>query len=776
MAEAADSQGMGPSPARRWLRRTAALLVGAPLIAGLLSGTAATAAAHATAAAVPHKVPLSRTVQVTLDSMAPSAPVKSDTLTISGTVTNTGRQAVTSAHVGLRVGQRLNGRTGIDEAAQRGGVSPGLDGVEVDKYTVKFPKLAPGISRDFTLSVPVAKLGLDGDGVYALGVSVSGQTASQPYEQVLGGQRTFLPWQPEAVDGKKSQLTYLWPLMSSTHLTAQTGSDEQQTPVFADDELAAELAPGGRLERMVALGDELPVTWVIDPDLLATVDAMTRNYRVKSGDTDVPGSNQDVAKEWLGKLEDAVQGQKVVALPFADPDLASLAHRGKDVSGSLSHLQGATEVAEKTVETILHVTPSVDFAWPVQGAVDPSIVDVATSAGAHNVIARSDSLRETGGLAYSPSAARPIGGGTTAVVSDARLSTAFEGDMSRAGTSTLAVQEFLAQTLAITLQDTEKQRSIVVAPQRMPSASQAQTMASAVRALSAQRWTQPLDLTAAASVKPDARATARVPSSSSYPGSLRRQELPVQAFQDMKSTQGTLDKFRVVLTAPDRVVTPFGNAINREMSTSWRDDREGAVIYRAGVQSYLDGLTGEVRLIQKSTATMSGRSATLAVTVQNQLVQPVGNLVLRLEPSNPSRLKVTTNEDANGGQPVKIDGGHSQSVKFTATANANGPVQVTARLYTQDGTPYGDPMEFTVKVSEITPTVMLVIAGGVLLLVLAGIRMYTHRKRSTALKETGEADAAEAADGDDPGQPSDPTPDTGPESGASPGTGEKVEH
>lgn len=625
----------------------------------------------------------------------------------------------------------------------------------------------------------MSKLGLGGDGVYQLGVSLSGQTANQQYEQVLGIQRTFLPWQPEAVDGKKSQLTYMWPLMSSTHLTAQTGSDEQQTPVFADDALAAELAPGGRLERMVSLGGQLPVTWVIDPDLLATVDAMTRNYRVKSGDTDVPGTNQDVAKQWLGELEDAVQGEKVVALPFADPDLASLAHRGKDVSGSLSHLQGATEVAEKTVETILHVTPSVDFTWPVEGAVDPSIVDVATSAGAHNVIARSDSLRETGGLLYSPSAARPIGGGTTAVVSDARLSTAFEGDMSRAGNSTPAVQEFLAQTLAITLQDTEKQRSIVVAPQRMPTASQAQTMASAIRALSTQRWTEPLDLTAAATAKPDARATARVPGSSSYPGSLREQELPVQAFQDMKSTQGTLDKFKVILTAPDRVVTPFGNAVNREMSTSWRGDREGAVIYRAGVQSYLDGLTGEVRLIQKSTATMSGRSATLAVTVQNQLVQPVGNLVLRLEPSNPSRLKVTTNEDANGGQPVKIDGGHSQSVKFTATANANGPVQVTARLYTQDGTPYGDPMEFTVKVSEITPTVMLVIAGGVLLLVLAGIRMYTQRKRSTARKaagETGEGDGAEADGGDDPEQPSDPTPDTGPESGASPGTGEKVEH
>ncbi|MEE1743017.1 ATPase, T2SS/T4P/T4SS family, partial [Streptomyces sp. JV184] len=46
----------------------------------------------------------------------------------------------------------------------------------------------------------------------------------------------------------------------------------------------------------------------------------------------------------------------------------------------------------------------------------------------------------------------------------------------------------------------------------------------------------------------------------------------------------------------------------------------------------------------------------------------------------------------------------SQSVKFDAAANVNGQVQMTAQLYTEDGTPYGDEMTFTVKVSELTPT------------------------------------------------------------------------
>ncbi|MCZ7459243.1 DUF6049 family protein [Streptomyces sp. WMMC940] len=772
MAEAAEFQGMAPSPARRWLRRAAALLAGTPLLAGLL---------YLPTAPVTHAADRASdadTVDVTLNSLSPSVPVKDDTLTISGTVTNKGKKTITDAEVDLRVGPRMSGRPDIDEASKATGYSPEADAKALGgPYSVKIDRLATGISEDFTLTVPVSKLKLDAAGVYQLGVSLSGQAAGE-YDQVLGIERTFLPWQPESVD-KRTQLTFLWPLISTTHLSAETGSDEQQTPVFENDALAAELAPGGRLEQLVSLGSQLPITWVIDPDLLATVDAMTRNYEVRTetGDT-VPGRSQAVAKQWLSSLEQAVQDRQVVALPFADPDLASLAHRGKDVSGSLSHLQPATAVAETTVETVLHVKPSTDFAWPVEGAVDPSIVDVATSAGAHNIIARSDSLKETGSVSYTPSAARPIGGGTTAVVADARLSKAFYGDLSKAGTSTLAVQQFLAQSLALTHQAPDAQRSIVVAPQRMPTAGQAQTMAKALQGLAGQRWTQPLDLIAAAEAKPDPDATTRVPASSQYPKNLRARELPVQTFQDIKSTQETLDNFKIILTSPDRVVTPFGNAINREMSTSWRGRAGVAAQYRNGVQTYLEDLTTEVRLIQKSALTLSGRSATIPVTVQNKLVQGVDNLVLRLKSSNPTRLKL---DDGSviAEQPIKINGGHSQSVKFTAAANANGPVQVTAQLYTEDGKLYGGPMTFTVKASEITPTVMLVIAGGVLLLVLAGVRMYTQRKRAAAREAATAGEAADEAHGsaaaDTPGQPSDPTPDTGPESADPSGAGEKVD-
>ncbi|MEU9142460.1 DUF6049 family protein [Streptomyces sp. NPDC048349] len=753
MAEAADILGASPTPVRRrWLRRAVVLLAGTPVLAALVYSPAPEAQAAQAA-----------TVDVQLTSMAPSAPVKGDTLTISGTLVNNGSETINDAHVGLRVGPLLADRSSIDEAAERTGFRAGADPGEIDPaHAVKIASLPPKVNHSFTLTVPVNKLELDKDGVYQLGVSLSGATESRPSEQVLGIKRTFLPWQPEAA-AKRAQLTYVWPLISPTHVTAETGSDETQTPVFLDDSLAEELRPGGRLERMVALGKELPITWVIDPDLLYTVDAMTKGYRVRvPGGKPVQGKNKAVAEQWLSSLEAAVQGKKVVALPFADPDLASLAHRGKDVSGTLGQLRPATDKAKQAVETVLHVPASTDFSWPVDGAIDPSIVNVATSAGAHNILTRSDSLSESGALGYTPSAARPIGAGATALVADEELSTAFEGDMLSAGNSTLAVQRFLAHTLALNLQKTDEQRSFVVTPQRMPGVSQVETMAEAVRALQAGRWTVPGDLEAAAAAKPDPSAATQVPGAGQYPEDLRKQELPVTAFEKIRTTQNTLDHFKVILAAPDRVEIPFGNTTNREMSTSWRGRPAEAAVYRDQVQDYLIGLTEKVKVVPKSDATLSGHSATIPVSVQNSLVQDVHDLVLRVKSANPTRLMFDGKGEAE--QQVTVQGDHTQTVKFTANATASGPVEVTAQLFTKDGVPYGKERKFTVDATEITPTVMLVIAGGVLLLVLAGIKMYASRKRIAA-----RAAAEEST------QQSDESPDTGPQSTEGSGTSETVD-
>ncbi|MGW3867572.1 DUF6049 family protein, partial [Streptomyces sp. NPDC005047] len=143
MAEAADFQGTSPSPARRWRRRTTALLAGAPLLAGLVQLPAA-GAAHADGKPPARADADSGPVAVAVDSLTPSAPTDGDTVTVSGTVTNNGKQAVTDAHVGLRVGPEVDTRSSVDSIAKesddlQGSIAPEIE----NKYTEKFSKLVP---------------------------------------------------------------------------------------------------------------------------------------------------------------------------------------------------------------------------------------------------------------------------------------------------------------------------------------------------------------------------------------------------------------------------------------------------------------------------------------------------------------------------------------------------------------------------------------------------------------------------------------------------------
>jgi hypothetical protein len=761
-----------------------ALLAGATLLTGLLQAVQATDSQAQTPSG-------SRTAAVFLDSLTPRVPSKDDdTVTVSGTVVNDGKAEITDAHVGVRIGPGgpLASRSAIETAASRTGYSNALDGDEVDGHTVGLADIPSGGSVPFTLTVPISALGLGSTGVYQLGVSLDGQTSADPLDHVLGIKRTFLPWYADGESAKSTQISYLWPLTDRPHIAARGDTDSQQSPIFLDDDLAAELAPGGRLEEMVELARNLPVTWAIDPDLLATVEAMTKSYRVAVPGAAVtrttPGTGSALAKQWLNSLKSAVAGDQVVALPFGDPDLASLAHQGRHVPGSVGQLRTAYQLGKGTVDTILGVQSTTDVAWPVNGAIDPSIVSVARSGGAKRIIARSDTFPENGDLDYTPTAARPIGGGTTAVVTDSTLSTAFSGAMDSAQTANLTVQNFIAQTLMITMEAPQKQRTIAVAPQRAPSVPQAQAMAEAIGTVDTSPWAEPVDFDTAARAAPDPAASHKVPSSKAYPRSLRAQELPADTFRQLHQDQESLDGFVVILTIKDRVTVPFGNAMLRATSTEWRGDAGGAAAFRDAIGGYLTDLIGAVHILEKTTLTLSGRSGTIPVTVKNELSQPITGLVLRLTSTANIRLEIR-----NPQQPITIEGGHTRTLKFQTKASANGKVGITAALYTQDNRLYGAAQQFDVKITKVTDLVMLIIAAGLLLLVLAGVRIYRQRKRQAAAGEDGggggpgddgdnggtSGDGGGKADGKEARQPGDPAADTGQERPKPSPAGEKVD-
>ncbi|WP_282206360.1 DUF6049 family protein [Kitasatospora fiedleri] len=725
----------------RWtgrLARGAAALLAGGLVGALCAAPAAAAPGLLPAAAAEYPA------VVRVDALSKQVASENSTVVVTGTLTNSGTSTFKAPTVKVRQPQArpMKTRSEIAMAASRTTPST-LDGISLDSPAQGLQDLEPGKSEDFSLSVPVSALKVGETGTYELAVDVWGSTGDEKAHP-LGIARTFLPYQGKE-SAQPSQLAVVWPLTHAPVLAAQTMADADQTPVLRDDTLAAELTGDGRLNRLVGLGSELTgLTWAIDPDLLDTVYAMTKPYRVQkpgtsgesaSEENTVPGTGRDAAAAWLAKLRTvlAKPNTQVLSLPYADPDLASIAHHGAGLAGMDTALRKAVTAGQITAEARLSVDAASDVAWPYQGLLDQRTAAVAGAAGGRVLLVDGRSLPDSDKLYYTPNAARSIGNGQTAVVGDSVLSSLFQSGLGSAGDRASAVQHFLAETLTIALQEPEHPRGLLVLPSRSLTGDAAQALHDAVLGAVGGGWVAPTVLQKVAEQKPDPAANASVPQS--YPDEAAGSELSADELTATMQLQDGVDQLMMILTEPERVRGPFSAAMVRAMSTEWREQPKAGTEFRNGVRSYLDNLKSAVRVPKKTVVTLPGDNATLLVSVRNGLTQSVGNLELKITSAQPNRLRVDYPI-----QPVVMDAGTSRTFRFPAEAQVNGPVQVTAQLWTTgpDARPYGEAVEFTVDVTSVASGVTYVIAGGTVLMVLAGVRFYLQRKKRRAAGEVDE--------------------------------------
>ncbi|MFI8079964.1 DUF6049 family protein [Kitasatospora sp. NPDC086009] len=756
----ADGRGPGRRPARAVRRLAAVLGAALALLPAVPAGATGASPAGGGRPAAGTAVSAEYPVVMTIDGVNKPVAVQNGTVTITGQVTNAGQSVLKSAHAAVRKpwqGRPLTTRSDLTVTAGR--TNPvGADGVDLDSPQYALNELGPGQSQPFTLSVAVADLQLSGgEGVYELAVDVWGSTGDNQHDRPLGIARTFLPYTPSTAEAQPSKLTTVWPLVHAPVLAAQTMSDNDQSiPVLRDDSLAAEFAPGGRLYELVETGATLPnLTWVVDPDLLDTAFAMTKQYRVQKPDTEkkaakedntVAGSGSAAATAWLEKLRAAVTkaGSQVVSLPYADPDLASIAHNAAELPGVDDALGKAATAGRLTVEGRLSVDTRSDVAWPYQGYLDQQIAAMAQRTGSSLVLVNGASLPEPDALKYTPTAVRPIGNGQNAVVADETVSALFDRDLNTPQEQTLAVQRFLAETFVISRQEPQNPRGLLVMPPRDLTAGTAKALATAVLAAQAGRWVDPVKLDTLAQAAADPKANTAVPAATDYPSQARASELPSSALTDTIRIQSDLDTLMRVLTLPQRVRGPFSAAMVRSMSTQWRAQAPEGSVYRAGVAGYLSELTRAVYVPKKNVITFAGDTGVLQVSVRNDLTQPVTNLKLVLLPSQANRLKIRPAEE------LVLPASQSVTLRFPAEAQNNGPVSVTAQLWTTGPNPqkYGKEQVFTVEVTSVTNGVLYVFGGGLVLLLLAALRFFRQRKRRA--EDDGDEPYGDAPLGDHP--------------------------
>ncbi len=740
---------------RRLTGRLAALAAGCALLLGATPTTGALAAGHPDLwATVSAEYP----VVVSLDGVTPTVATPNGTVTITGRVTNGGRTALKSPHAAVRAplgGKSLSTRSDLAAVAGRSDPS-GVDGVDLSSPQAALNELGPGQTQQFTLQVAVADLELQKEGSYELAVDVRGSTADNQRERPLGIARTFLPYNPTPAAAQPTPTATLWPITHTPELVAQTLSDnDQSVPVLRDDSLATDLAPGGRLYELVAIGAGLPgLTWVVDPDLLDTAFAMTKPYRVQKPKTEgqaakeentTAGAGTAAATAWLDKLRAAVakKGDEVVALPYADPDIASIAHNGADLAGIDAALRQSGTAGQVTAEGRLWVDVRGDVAWPYQGYLDQQIAGTAQRAGDDLVLVNGAGLPEPQSLRYTPGAARPIGNGQTGVVADSTVSALFQSDLNTPQAQSAAVQRFLAETFVITHQEPQNPRGLLVMPPRTLSVNSAKALASALQTAQTGQWVTQVALDTVAQAPADPRANGTVPPATEYPAEARASELSAQALTDTMGIQHDLDLLMRILTLPQRVRGPFSAAMARSVSTEWRTQGPAGDAYRAGVREYLKELSEAVRVPHKGVITFAGDTGVLQVSVRNDLTQTVTNLRLVLTSSQPNRLKVGEAAD------IVLGASRSATLQFPAEAHNNGQATMTAQLWTTGPDPqrYGDPVTFNVMVTSVTDGVLYVIGGGLVLILLAALRIYRQRKKR-ALDPDGDDDGGDDGDGD----------------------------
>jgi hypothetical protein len=660
---------------------------------------------------------------VTLSTLSPAVPRQSDTLTIGGTLDNHGARQIVGSYLGVRIGE----------------------GGEISGHTVPVASLTPGQSLPFILKIPVSALRLAGTGAYRFSVDLIGSDGG-----VLGLTSTELPWYPSgagrrnASGGKPLDVAVVWPVTDSPHMEAVSlGESEAARPVFRDDALASELAVGGRLQQVVAAGAGLPVTWTVDPGLLDEATAMTRGYRVArtpdggNPQDSVRGTGGKVATDWLAAAKSAVAGRDVVALPYADPDLVSIAHHTPGDAALLGLLGTSVRQAGAAVAGALGVAGRTDVAWPYGGALDTSVTALAERFGLQTFIASGAGL-STGTSqprvrladARSTCSCASLTGGVTALVAEPATRAVLSRDLSGDGDQLIARQQLLGDLLKTQQRDPRNPGGIVVEPPRQMPAQTATVLSEALRSAQAEGFVKLIGLGqvgsgTSADARPD-RVPARAAGVAGYPEGLSESELTRSGLATVTGAQQDLERLSRVLSDSSRTVDGVRKAMLRAVSTGWRGDRPDADSYGGGVEAYIDASIASVHLLRKrGTVTVAGNSASVPVTVANGLQQPLAGLEMRVTSGAPQRLAVDTPRT-----PLRAPAAANRTEQVRITAHANGPVRVTAQLYTSaDGQPWGDPMTFPVVISKVSPGAVAIVAGGVLLVLLAGVWKMRQARR-----------------------------------------------
>jgi hypothetical protein len=747
------------------------LLVLSGLLGALpLAGAAgvAQAAESGAPAIVPNQAPGDGPVRLELAQVSPRVVTVSGprTLTVTGTLTNTGDQPVGDLIIRAQRGNPLQTEGALRDALDGRGATDA-----VTPQFVPIPgEIAPGGKLPVQLTLPLrgptdTSLALSSTGVHELLINVNGAPRDGARAR-LAAVRMLLPVLslppdpaapnavPSAPTGGATPFALLYPI---TDAPRRIPTVPGELPLLTDDQLAASFAPDGRLGELVsALAQSAPggsrlraATCVaIDPDLVETASLMRQpaGYQVRLPDgSTAPGTGGEAAGRWLDQLAAVARTGCVIALPYADADLVALTR------GGMSDLAvGAITDGRTVLNDILQISAVPGATWPVDGVADEPTLAAMAQADGHSVVLSADGVEQ--GSTQRTSGIVPLAGGRTpqfALLTDPLLTRAAAGpgavDLqdSSSGTGSVRAASGMSSTPAgrpgpLSTQDligalafrageppdaaARGGGPLVLAPPHNWTADGAAAgalLGAVGQLLDANRIVpRGLDATLAAGPPPDAGALPP-----RYPLQAGGREVASATVDALRRTAADITDLESaavpdagVGVSPEEVFTPLRHGLLRPVSAAWRGRPDAAAAASRAVADRVAELRATVRVLEPPSPYSLGTSnAPILITLTNGL--PV-TVQVHVEISSSSGLRVAPIE------PQLVPPLGRRQVRVSAEVVRAGQFTVQASVRTPDGELLGPASRLRVQSTVYgTITVWLTASAGVLLVVLAGRRV-----------------------------------------------------
>lgn len=676
-----------------------------------------------------------------LDSITPTVTPATKTITVSGRVINTGKLPLDNVVAYFwfsREGEPLTTAAQIAEEARK---QPRLDERTDHEGRLTWPggyeapvtdELQPGATARFTLNIPISALREKlkdfpralRPGIYVAGADVRGTPAGWD-RRVTSSARTFQPWLPAGDKLTPVEVAFLLPMVSTPDVV---NVDDRELLDGKDTKL---FAPDGRLSKLLELGAEHNLSYLVDPALLEKAQVLSNPDGYTVGDQRYPGSADALA--WLEEARGLLATHDTLMLPYADPDVAALTHN-KLTDDFAAALQESTDAASR------FQTSGTTVTWPGSGYADNATLETIAGADGTNVLLSRSALPGLKADGTNPTASLVAPSkGLTALVYDPALTAAQPGV---ADNPVFMQQRFLAETALLALQGAspDGQRRVVAAlPRDWNPGGREAALFDTVESMP---WLRTVSANAVLSGAPSAygRPTA-------YPTSQRKAELGKDTIGKLRTLAKTNATYVDVLTDGADRRSALQLSFARATSMAWRSDlKRNATLIDAleeNVRSQID----RIRLVKPKPVTMSSDSGRFPLTVSNGNRDLTVQVALEIKPQRPV-LKVEPTET------VKIVPLRRQTVRVSAETSSidRGVTLVQARVITPNGTPITEWQTFTVRVVGYGQIGWVVIGIGLGLLGLATVLRIFRRIRA-AVRSRGKQAATLGESGEKPSEP-----------------------